>query len=219
MRLAYIASTAAFFATADAATTCNVTSLQKLLMDPSVKPCAMESGYAVTSLSTPTEDQMTKMCSSTACQTVLTQVQTLAPTECNLGAFALYADLVTPLNSYCESSGLSIDKSSVPSDELALTDTSNDSDPLATVKPSMLDSADQTTTPRKAALSPKSSTAPLKATSPKSEVDDDDGLSSDSSSSTSQNDTMQDSNFDISGASFISISATAAVAAFVLNFF
>ncbi|GMF63995.1 unnamed protein product [Phytophthora fragariaefolia] len=100
MKFAAIASAAAFVAVANAAS-CDVTSLESLLTSSDTTTCASDSGYQVTSLATPTDAQMAIMCTSTACQSVLTQLETLAPSECTLGTFALYADLVTPLTNYC----------------------------------------------------------------------------------------------------------------------
>ncbi|RAW23032.1 hypothetical protein PC110_g20530, partial [Phytophthora cactorum] len=100
MKFATIASAAALVAVTNAAS-CDVTSLQTLLTSPDTTTCATDSGYTVTSLATPTDAEMAVMCTSTACQSVLSQLQTLAPSECTLGTFALYADLITPLSTYC----------------------------------------------------------------------------------------------------------------------
>nr|AAO92427.1 elicitin-like protein [Phytophthora brassicae]AAO92428.1 elicitin-like protein [Phytophthora brassicae]ABB55928.1 elicitin-like protein BRL1B [Phytophthora brassicae] len=102
MKFASFATAAALVAVANSQNTaCDVASLQPLLASPDTTTCASDSGYAVTSLSTPTAAQLTSMCASTGCQSVLTQLESLAPSECTLGAFALYADLIDPLKAAC----------------------------------------------------------------------------------------------------------------------
>ncbi|KAF4316441.1 hypothetical protein BBO99_00008499 [Phytophthora kernoviae] len=96
---------AAALATVANAASCDVTSLQTLLTSSDTTTCATDSGYAVTSLATPTDAEKAIMCTSTACQSVLKQLETLAPSECTLGTFALYADLITPLTEYCSGGG------------------------------------------------------------------------------------------------------------------
>jgi hypothetical protein len=101
MKFAAIASAAALVAVANAQSACDVISLETLLTSSDTTTCASASGYTVTSLATPTDAEMALMCTSTACQSVLSQLETLAPSECTLGTFALYADLITPLTEYC----------------------------------------------------------------------------------------------------------------------
>ncbi|CEG37662.1 elicitin-like protein [Plasmopara halstedii] len=101
MKLSTILSAATLIAVTDA-DPCDVTSLSTLLTSKDTTTCSTASGYAVTSLASPTEKQMAIMCSNEACQSVISQIQTLAPSECTLGQFALYADLLTPLNNICK---------------------------------------------------------------------------------------------------------------------
>ncbi|OWY94945.1 Elicitin [Phytophthora megakarya] len=100
MKSVAVASIAALVAVVNAAS-CDVVSLQTLLTLPDTTPCVEESGYMIGSLVKPTDAEMAIMCSSTACQSVLLQLESLAPSECTLGMFALYADLIDPLKNYC----------------------------------------------------------------------------------------------------------------------
>ncbi|OWZ08215.1 Elicitin [Phytophthora megakarya] len=145
MKFAAITSTAALVAVANAAS-CDVTSLQTLLTSSDTTTCASDSGYTVTSLSTPTDAQMAVMCTSTACQSVLTQLESLAPSECTLGTFALYADLITPLKTYCSGAGSSATIATAGSSTTAATVGSTaGSDTTATVTASSTGSTGSTT--------------------------------------------------------------------------
>ncbi|ETI53993.1 hypothetical protein F443_03146 [Phytophthora nicotianae P1569] len=143
MKFAAIASAAALVAVSNAAS-CDVTSLQTLLTSSDTTTCATDSGYTVTSLATPTDAEMAVMCTSTACQSVLTQLQTLAPSECTLGTFALYADLITPLTNYC-AGGTSAGSSTGSSATTATVGSTAGSSTSATVTASSTGSADSTT--------------------------------------------------------------------------
>ncbi|EGZ20873.1 hypothetical protein PHYSODRAFT_313343 [Phytophthora sojae] len=94
------------------AATCEVASLQTVLASSDTSACASDSGYVVTSLSTPTDAEMAIMCTSTACQSVVAQLEAVFPSECSIGSFALYADLTTPVTSYCSWGDLSSSESS-----------------------------------------------------------------------------------------------------------
>ncbi|EGZ25023.1 elicitin [Phytophthora sojae] len=111
MKFAAFAATAATLVAVSNAAACDVTSLQTLLTSSDTTTCASDSGYTVTSLATPTDAEMKIMCTSTACQSVLNQLETLAPSECTLGAFALYADLITPLTNYCSGASSTVGSS------------------------------------------------------------------------------------------------------------
>ncbi|CAI5733632.1 unnamed protein product [Peronospora destructor] len=100
MKFAAIVSAAALAAVTNA-NMCDVSTLQKLLLSPDTKLCTTKSGYMVTSLKTPTNIQRDVMCSNTACQSILSQIKTLAPKECTLGTFSLYADLIDPVADHC----------------------------------------------------------------------------------------------------------------------
>ncbi|CAI5711947.1 unnamed protein product [Peronospora destructor] len=100
MKFAVIVSAAALAAVTNA-DMCDVSTLQKLLILPNTKTCATKSGYMVTSLKTPTDNQREAMCFNPACQSILSQITTLAPTECTIGLFSLYADLINPVADHC----------------------------------------------------------------------------------------------------------------------
>ncbi|KAF4030809.1 Elicitin [Phytophthora infestans] len=144
MKFAAIASAAALVAVANAAS-CDVTSLQTLLTSSDTTTCATDSGYTVTSLATPTDAEMDVMCTSTACQSVLSQLETLAPSECTLGTFALYADLITPLSNHC-AGATSTGSSTGSSSTTATVGSTDGSSTSATVTTSSTGSAGSTTT-------------------------------------------------------------------------
>ncbi|KAI9982138.1 hypothetical protein PInf_008029 [Phytophthora infestans] len=100
MKFAVIASAAALVAVTNAAT-CDVTALQTIITSPDAATCMTDSGFSGTTLVTPTDAELAKMCTSTACQSLLSDARAAAPTECTVGTFALYADLITPLNRVC----------------------------------------------------------------------------------------------------------------------
>nr|AEF57468.1 elicitin-like protein [Hyaloperonospora arabidopsidis] len=81
---------------------CNVAALTPLITDPTTIKCANESGYEMTALTAPTQEQSAKMCVNSACQSVLKQVEAIAPTECKLMNFHLHYDLLDPLDRACD---------------------------------------------------------------------------------------------------------------------
>ncbi|EGZ20097.1 hypothetical protein PHYSODRAFT_492562 [Phytophthora sojae] len=89
--------------TGTAAASCDSTSIETLLTSTDATTCTSDSGYSITSLLTPSGSEMALMCTSTACQTVIGQLKALSPSECTIGTFALYANLITPLSGYCSS--------------------------------------------------------------------------------------------------------------------
>ncbi|RLN95213.1 hypothetical protein BBJ28_00009646 [Nothophytophthora sp. Chile5] len=167
MKFVAVAVVAAAFAAVANADSCDVTSLETLLTSTDTTTCASDSGYAVTSLSTPTDAEMAIMCTSTACQSVLSQLEELAPTECTLGTFALYADLVTPLSEYCggSSTGSSTTSTVVGSTTGSATDatitatSTTGSSATTTTTTSGSSDSTQTTASASAAASASASTA------------------------------------------------------------
>jgi hypothetical protein len=192
MKFAAIASAAALVAVANAQSACDVTSLETLLTSSDTTTCASASGYTVTSLATPTDAEMALMCTSTACQSVLSQLETLAPSECTLGTFALYADLITPLTEYC--SGGSTASSSATAATVGSTAGSSTS---ATVTTSSTGSAASTTTTSSGSSTSETATSSSSA------------ASAAASASTSGS----------SGASMAAVSAGAVLAAVAATFF
>ncbi|KAG7376519.1 hypothetical protein PHYPSEUDO_013226 [Phytophthora pseudosyringae] len=89
------------------ADTCDTASVTALLTSTEVTTCASASGYSPSSLTTPTSAEIKTMCSNTACQEVLSDLTTMFPTECTVGTFALYADLITPVTTGCSGSSSS----------------------------------------------------------------------------------------------------------------
>nr|ABB55927.1 elicitin-like protein BRL1A [Phytophthora brassicae] len=97
MLVATVVLVSIVFASVANAASCDVNSLQTLLSSE----CYSESGYAVTSLTTPTDAELTIMCISTSCQSQISQLKTLVPLECTLATFSLYANLITPYEKFC----------------------------------------------------------------------------------------------------------------------
>ncbi|POM77701.1 Elicitin [Phytophthora palmivora] len=199
MKFATIASTAALVAVANAAS-CDVTSLQTLLTSSDTTTCATDSGYTVTSLSTPTDAQMSVMCTSTACQSVLTQLETLAPSECTLGTFALYADLITPLKEHCAGGTGSTTTTAGSSATTATVGSTAGSSTTATVTASSTGSTDSTATTSSATSSGSSTSQTATSSS---------AASASASASTSGS----------SDASMAAVSAGAVLAAVAATFF
>nr|AIU99523.1 elicitin 503459 [Phytophthora capsici] len=203
MKFAAVATAAALVAATNAAS-CDVTSLQTLLTSSDTTTCASDSGYTVTSLATPTDAEMAIMCTSTACQSVLTQLQTLAPSECTLGAFSLYADLITPLTNYCSGAG----SSATTAGSSATTATAGSSATTATVG-----STAGSTTSGTVTTSSTGSAASTPATSSGSSTSETATSSSAASAAASA------STSGSSGASMAAVSAGAVLAAVAAAFF
>ncbi|POM79362.1 Elicitin [Phytophthora palmivora] len=89
------------------AATCDTASVTALLTSDEVTSCTSDSGYSPSTLQTPTTAEMKVMCSATSCQSVLSDLTTMFPEECTVGTFALYADLITPVTTYCSGSSSS----------------------------------------------------------------------------------------------------------------
>ncbi|CAH0518192.1 unnamed protein product [Peronospora belbahrii] len=102
MNLAAIISSAATLIALTNANACDVTALQPLLVSPNTTTCSTNSNYVMSSMTTPTDLQMDIICTDPACQSVISQLMTVAPNECTLGPFSLYADLINPLNGHCK---------------------------------------------------------------------------------------------------------------------
>ncbi|CAH0482373.1 unnamed protein product [Peronospora belbahrii] len=102
MNLAAIISSAATLIALTNANACDVTALQPLLVSPNTTTCSTNSNYVMSSMKTPTDHQMDIICTDPACQSVISQLMTVAPNECTLGPFSLYADLIKPLNDHCK---------------------------------------------------------------------------------------------------------------------
>ncbi|KAG1705448.1 hypothetical protein DVH05_004378 [Phytophthora capsici] len=204
MKFAAVATAAALVAATNAAS-CDVTSLQTLLTSSDTTTCASDSGYTVTSLATPTDAEMAIMCTSTACQSVLTQLQTLAPSECTLGAFSLYADLITPLTNYCSGAGSSATTTTAGSS--ATTATAGSSATTATVG-----STAGSTTSGTVTASSTGSAASTPATSSGSST-------SETATSSSAASAAASASSGSSGASMAAVSAGAVLAAVAATFF
>ncbi|KAL4109967.1 hypothetical protein PRIC1_001660 [Phytophthora ramorum] len=94
------------------ADTCDTASVTALLTSDDVTTCASDSGYSPSSLATPTDAEMEVMCTSTSCQSVLSDLTKMFVKECTVGTFALYADLITPVTTFCSSLSSSTSSSS-----------------------------------------------------------------------------------------------------------
>ncbi|KAG7376517.1 hypothetical protein PHYPSEUDO_013224 [Phytophthora pseudosyringae] len=208
MKFAAVASAAALVAVANAAS-CDVTSLTPLLSSTDTTTCASDSGYTVTSLATPTDAEMTVMCSSTACQSVLTQLQSLAPSECTLGTFALYADLITPLTTHC--SGASSTAGSTATTAGSTATTAGSSGTTATVGSTAGSSTSATVT--------TSSTGSAASTTTTSTTSSGSSTSQTATSSSAASAAASASTSGSSGASMAAVSAGAVLAAVAAAFF
>ncbi|KAL7996650.1 putative elicitin [Plasmopara halstedii] len=106
MNIFVFVSFAALAATTNAAT-CDTAALQLIITSPNATACMNQSNFTATSLTTPTTAELARMCASDACISLLSEAQTAAPSECTVGTFSLYADLITPLNDVCDDGSLS----------------------------------------------------------------------------------------------------------------
>ncbi|ETI46404.1 hypothetical protein F441_09158 [Phytophthora nicotianae CJ01A1] len=130
MKFVAIVSAAALIAVTNAAP-CDVAALQTIITSPDAATCMTDSGFKGTTLVTPTDAELAKMCTSKACQSLLSDAEAAAPTECTVGTFALYADLITPLNRVCNggsSSGSSTSATVGSTDGSSATVTANSTD-------------------------------------------------------------------------------------------
>lgn len=81
---------------------CVVTTLNALLTNPYVTQCSKDALYSFTTLPRITDDQVDRMCASTACQNLLQDVQALNITECILSSgIRLHADLLGYVSNQC----------------------------------------------------------------------------------------------------------------------
>ncbi|CAI5731347.1 unnamed protein product [Peronospora destructor] len=85
-----------------AAATCNTTALSELIMTENVSTCLADSGYSLTSMTMPSDAQITALCSSDACRESINTVKQVAPDECTIGSIRLYADVINPLSRRCD---------------------------------------------------------------------------------------------------------------------
>ncbi|KAG7375884.1 hypothetical protein PHYPSEUDO_014921 [Phytophthora pseudosyringae] len=137
MKFAAIASTAALVVATNAAT-CDLAALQTLLASTDATTCMTDSGFKATTLTTPTDAELAKMCTNQGCLSLLSEAESVAPSECTVGTFALYADLITPLATVCSGG------SNAGSRTTATVGSTEGSSTSATVTTSSTGSADST---------------------------------------------------------------------------
>ncbi|KAI9912890.1 hypothetical protein PsorP6_005888 [Peronosclerospora sorghi] len=99
--IAVALSGAVIYAGAAAAAPCNTTALSQILMSGNVSTCQAESGYNITSLTMPTNSQVNRVCSSSACMDSIDAVKQVAPDECTIGPVQLYANVINPVLQRC----------------------------------------------------------------------------------------------------------------------
>ncbi|KAI9911902.1 hypothetical protein PsorP6_009023 [Peronosclerospora sorghi] len=79
-----------------AAAPCNTTALSQILMSENVSTCQADSGYNITSLTMPTNSQVNRVCSSSACMDSIDAVKQVAPEECTIGPVQMYDNVINP---------------------------------------------------------------------------------------------------------------------------
>ncbi|KAI9917541.1 hypothetical protein PsorP6_012341 [Peronosclerospora sorghi] len=89
------------YAGAAAAAPCNTTALSQILMSGNVSTCQADSGYNITSLTMPTNSQVNRVCSSSACMDSIDAVKQVAPDECTIRPVQLYANVINPVLQRC----------------------------------------------------------------------------------------------------------------------
>ncbi|OWY99607.1 Elicitin [Phytophthora megakarya] len=106
MFFASLVLVAALSATVDAVS-CNASEAAELLTTTDSVTCSSDSGYTFSSLTTPSNAEMAVMCSSAECLSILSQWKDLEPSECTIGTFERYADLIAPVTNYCAANSTS----------------------------------------------------------------------------------------------------------------
>ncbi|KAG2773396.1 hypothetical protein JG687_00011219 [Phytophthora cactorum] len=132
---------------------CSSSVLSALLTDQYIDQCATDSGYVFTAASIPDQDTIDKMCASTACKSLLADVQAMGLSECVLPVgdnIRLLADLVDYVPEHCPASSTGSTTSSTSSATTAPSSTtssaSSASTPTATPAATTSSSTTSTTT-------------------------------------------------------------------------
>jgi hypothetical protein len=88
-----------------AAPECELSALRGLVTSPDVTPCSTDSGYTlIPPNAPPTDDEVAKMCESSACMNLISSVLATNPIECQIpigGKILLRADLLDKVSNAC----------------------------------------------------------------------------------------------------------------------
>ncbi|ETK79478.1 hypothetical protein F441_14930 [Phytophthora nicotianae CJ01A1] len=104
---AAIVSTVSAASTSGSYADCSSSVLSALLTDQYIDQCATDSGYVFTAASIPDQDTIDKMCASSACKSLLADVQAMDLSECVIPVgdnILLLADLVDYVPANCPAS-------------------------------------------------------------------------------------------------------------------
>ncbi|KAG7385476.1 hypothetical protein PHYBOEH_009013 [Phytophthora boehmeriae] len=84
---------------------CAISVISALLTDPYIDQCAQDSGYSFTSGVQPDPEEVTGMCASSACASLLANVEAMGLSECSLpigNKIYLFADLIDYVSDQCD---------------------------------------------------------------------------------------------------------------------
>ncbi|ETL86163.1 hypothetical protein L917_14390 [Phytophthora nicotianae] len=149
MKFFFAAVAVAALTSQASAATCGSAVLSSLLTNANIQQCATDSGYAFTAANIPDQATIDKMCASTACNSLLADVQAMNLEECQLPVgpgINLKADLVDYVPAHCPSTDSpatdapSSPATEAPSPESPATDAPTDA-------PSTPDNSTETDTP------------------------------------------------------------------------
>ncbi|RLN66059.1 hypothetical protein BBJ28_00016589 [Nothophytophthora sp. Chile5] len=153
---AAIAAAATLISTASAASDasyadCSSSVLSALLTDEYIDQCATDSGYVFTAASIPTQDVIDLMCASSACQSLLADVEAMGLSECVIPVgdnILLFADLVdyVPANCPASSTGSTTSSSTSTATTAPSTDSSSSTTTTTTDSPTATTATTTTTT-------------------------------------------------------------------------
>nr|QYE52134.1 elicitin-like protein [Pythium porphyrae] len=80
---------------------CQLAVLAPLLQDADLTACAAASGLQFPPTAAPTEEVVTKVCATPACQSILAKVEATGLGDCVLGAIKLESQLINPIKEAC----------------------------------------------------------------------------------------------------------------------
>ncbi|POM76498.1 Elicitin [Phytophthora palmivora] len=104
MKLFFIGTVASALVQSVTADVCAIATLAKVLTNQYIDQCATDSDYVFTSGAQPTPEEVSGMCASDACHSLLADVEAMNLTECTLpigSGIYLFADLIDYVSDQC----------------------------------------------------------------------------------------------------------------------
>lgn len=86
-------------ASSTSASECNTLTIAAFLVDTNVVKCSAATGLAP--LSPPSSDVLAKVCSNSACQSMIASLKKLGLGDCTVGGVALETAFLKPIDVYC----------------------------------------------------------------------------------------------------------------------